>query len=209
MRKLIVILICTLAGAGSVMAQTSLAEIQAAVAATTSELEQVDAMLADADPNRRLAALQLLIGSGHPVYMKRAKEVGLLSSDPEMQRVAIAATFDQGGPFRLELDLSQLSGETSLHDLIEDYGGSIDDSIKLGRVTFSTLPYDHEKKCWPSANSDRCLIIPTGAAYSLDGWEYGSGSLQLQPDGTMLGSFNFVRGGYTRVGAPARIPLAE
>ena len=209
MRKLLLTLICSLAGAGAAMAQTSLADIQAAVAASSSELDQVDAMLADTDPNRRLAALKLLIASGEPLFVKRAKEVGLLSSDPEMQKVAVAATLDQGGPFRLEIDLSQLEEGSSMHKLIQDYDGSIDETAKLGRVTFSTLPYDADRKCWPAADGKVCAIIPTGAAYSLDEWQYGSGSLELQPDGALTGTFNFNRGGFERVGAPARIPLAE
>lgn len=208
--KYLLVLLSLLSGIGVASAQQSLAEIQAAVAATSSELDQVDAMLADVDPNRRLAALQLLIASGNPVYMKRAKEVGLLSSDPEMQRVALAATFDQGGPFRLELDLSNAGeAEGVLRDRIADYNGNVDETRKLGQVTFSTGPYDPAMKCWPFPGDDNCAIIPSGAAYSLNGWRYGAGSLQLQPDGTLLGSFSVNRSGSSRLSAPARVPLAE
>jgi hypothetical protein len=210
MKLILAVYIFALLGVQSAAAQKTLAEIQSAVSVAASELEAVDALLNDPDQNKRLAAMQMLVQSGNPTYIKRAKEVGLFSSDAEMRRAAIGAVLDQGGPFRLELDLSQAGDAAKdVRWWIYNHRGSVDDSLMVGQVTFSPMPYSADTKCWASSDKRQCFLIPTGAAYSLDGWHDGSGSLKLMPDGALLGTFSVNISGRSNKSVPARIPLAE
>jgi len=125
------------ASAGSARAQMSIDDIEAAVENGTDELSRVDALLADPDQNRRIAGIQLLLASGNPLYVKRAREAGLLSSDPDMQLAALKATLDAGGGIQMVFDLANLPADAlkAWQAVIADYGSMSIDG-KTGTVTY-------------------------------------------------------------------------
>lgn len=190
-------------------AQTSLADIKAKLAGKTSELAEVDAMLAAPDKNSRVAAMELLLASGNPVFVQRAKEVGLFSSDPEMQSAALRAIFDAGGPFRVLLDLTTAKeDQTGARTWLSNYQGAWDSDGKVGSYTFSTRPYSEGKKCWQFLSGSNCAFTITGTSVSLGDWSNVAGTLTLDSAGSLTGSFRVT---YDRkyVPIPATIPLAE
>lgn len=189
-------------------AQMSLSDIKAKLGEKTSELEEVDALLANPDRNQRLAAMELLLQSGNPTFIKRAKEIGLFSSDPEMQVSALRAIFEGGGPFKIEFTLTD--DENARNGIIRwlDWAkGNWQTDGKLGSWTFQTDKYDAKDRCWKFKGNKNCALILSGNTVLLQDWTYGSGSLQLDSEGSLLGSFRHTNGSYPPV--PARIPLAE
>lgn len=175
--------------ATSAFAQMSLDEIEASVGGMSDEMARVDALLAEPDQNKRLAAMKMLIQSGNPLYESRARETGLFSSEKEMQRVALAAIFDGGGPFRADFSLSGVDeDEAKIRSWIKYVGGTLFEDGKMGQVTIYTSAYDEERKCWPlKSNENHCAFTPTGDYYVLD-WDMSfRGTLALTTEAVLAG----------------------
>lgn len=198
-----------LAGAPApLLAQTSLADIMSQLDARTSELEQVDALLADADANRRLAAMELLIKSGNPAFIQRATEVGIFSSDEELKRAALRAVFDGGGPFRILINYAGSSeNQEGIKNWISGQNGSWDDTTKTATLLFGTRAFNEQKQCWEFADDSRCAFKMVGPTISIDGWYYSNGTFALNESGQLIGSFRVAHAKYTPV--PAIIPIVE
>lgn len=190
------------------VAQASLDEIENQLNAGTSDLERVDQMLASEDANRRIAAMEALLNSGNPTFVRRAQHVGLLSSDPGMQIAALDAILDKGGPLRFEFDFSQLTGEAlkSWNSLIADYG-TLAISGKGGTIVFDVQGYNEEKRCHVTVqNRSSCFAQIAGAkvSFPLDFWSRVRGVASLSADGAMTGEMS-----YDGFIAPFRVPLVE
>lgn len=193
---------------GFAHAQSSLADIMSELDARTSELEQVDALLGSPDPNRRFAAMELLMKSGNPAFVQRATEVGIFSSDEELKRSALRAVFDAGGPFRI---LINYAGSTDDQNGIKQWlgsDGSWDDSSRIGTYVFRTQPFDEREQCWLFVNSRACAFRIVGSVVSIDGWNRATGTLELDAAGKLVGSFRYtLNNAYVTV--PATIPIVE
>lgn len=187
-------------------AETSLKEILDHLDAKTEEYNQVDQILASADRNKRIAAMELLLNSKNPVFIKRAKETGLFSSDAELQEAALKAIFESAGPFRLVLDLGDSDEEKTRGKSWAKNGGSLSDDGRTATFSFRTDPFDSKENCWKFHGYPTCAIYLTATTISLQDWTTGSGTLKLGTDGTLSGSF-LVKGANTAL--PAKIPLID
>lgn len=200
--------LCLAAGwAPPASTQTSLKDIVAGVDARSSELEQVDALLRDPDRNRRIAAMELLLKSGNPVFVARAREVGLFSADPELQRAALGAIFDAGGPFKLVVDLTKSPDDKNR--IKAWFGSRLSWDVDSGKgiYLFTTKPFDETMKCWSFGDSPNCAFTIVGKSISIDGWPEGTGTFELGGDGNLAGYIRYTNG--NNVPVPAVIPLVE
>ncbi len=191
-----------------VQAQFSLDEIEANVGSLSDEMTRVDALLSDPDPNKRLAAMDMLIKSGNLDYAARAKEVGLFSSDKQMQRRALNAIFDNGGPFRVDALLNVVADDkTWARSFIKTYDGSFRDNDSIGSVIIYLGEFDKTAGCWPARGQSYCSITPTGDQYviRIGGMLQLDGILSLGADGVLSGSGIFRE----METFPIRINLAE
>ena len=208
-----VALLALAAGTSGVPARaaSSLADIQKAVDESSSELDQVDALLADPDANKRLTAIKALLASGNPVWVKRAKEVGLFSSDPELQQAVVTAILDSGGPFRMDITLAD-EDKTGIRNWLNYVKGDFDDENGIGHYTFRIQQFDSKEMCWKfvdqqARQSGNCAFTPTGNNYSMNGGYYTSGNVSLNAEGALVGKLRFTNGNYSAVAIS--IPLAE
>lgn len=171
------------------LAQKSLADIQAEVAAGSSDLAQVDAMLADPDPNKRIAAMVALLGSGNPVFIQRAKEAGLLSSDVAMQTTALKATLDAGGPLQIDLSLAGLESKalSGWQERIVSYG-TLGADGKTASYTVNVAGYDPENKCHKVLNDGSCMLWLDGTVLTISLPASVKATVRLDTSGAMSGS---------------------
>lgn len=175
-------------------AQLSLEEIEASVGDMSDEMARVDALLAEPDQNKRLAAMEMLIKSGNPLYEQRARETGLFSSDKEMQRVALKAILDAGGPFRVEVPVQGLNEEATRvrHWVTRTNNGSLFEGDTKGQFLVYTSAYDEETRCWAfEGNSNKCAFVQSGDHYILRDWSDFEGTIRLSTDGVMIGEGAF------------------
>jgi hypothetical protein len=182
-----------------VRAQMSLEDIKGQLEAGASELDEVDTLLADPDQNRRIAAMQLLLKSGNPLFERRAREAGLLSSDPDMRVAALKAVLEAGNPFKITLNLGDLD-----EDLRQAWSqrlsgeGPFSDNGRAVTLTFQIGGYNESLKCYPLlANSNVCALVLAGSEIALP-WTFYStmnGLLRLDESGQLVGEVSYSRGG--------------
>lgn len=169
-------------------AQLSLDDIEATVGGLSDEMARVDVLLAEPDQNKRLAAMEMLIKSGNPLYAQRARETGLFSSDKEMQRVALKAIFDAGGPFRIEVPVQGLNeDETRVRRWVLDNQGSLFDGDTKGQFLIYTSAYDEAEKCWKFKGKSYCAFVQSGDHYVLRDWGNFEGTVRLSTNGLLVG----------------------
>lgn len=183
-----------LAGSCSAQAQMSLDDIEASIGGLSDEMVRVEALLSNEDANKRLAAMDMLIKSGNPDYALRAREMGLFSSDKQMQRRALAAIFDAGGPFRVDIPLQGVDEEkTRIRGYIHDWDtGVLRDNESVGQFLVYLGAFDATKQCWPYRNNKSyCAITPTGNQYVFTDSSTFIGSFVLLPDGTLSGQGSY------------------
>lgn len=190
----------------SASAQTSLKSITDQLDANTEEFNEVDKILASPDRNRRIAGMELLLASKNPVFIKRAKETGLLSSDAELQEAALKAIFEAGGPFRLIVDLGDGDDDKTRGKQWATSAATLDAEGTTATYSFRVDPFDPKENCWKFHGYPTCAIYLTGTAISLQDWSTGTGILKLGTDGALGGSF-LVRG--AKIGLKAKIPLID
>lgn len=202
------LLAVSLALGGGARAETKLDDIISAVNAGQSELDKVDALLADPNRNKRIAAMTLLLKSGNPSFVARAKEIGLTSTDTEMQAAALGAIFDAGGPFKMVFDLSKSDDEKNGVKNWLGGDGSWDEGSQRALYVFKTKPYDPKKKCWTPANTDTyCAFTIVGRTIAFGPWTSGVGSFELNGEGKLVGAFRNTNG--DNVPVAVEIPLME
>lgn len=167
--------------------------------AADQELVKFEEVLNGSNTQRALRAMKFMLTSKKPQLVRYAKEFGLLSAEKLFRDEALRSVFDEGGPFRIELDLSTIDEEKSRIKEYINYlkGGYSADGTK-GYYVFRTVPYDTKLGCWKFLSSNNCAFYLANASVSLKGWNYGAGSLTLGNDGVMRGTLRYT----TRTGAP-------
>lgn len=181
-----------LAGAMPAQAQFSLDDIEASIGSLSDEMARVDALLGDTDPNKRLAAMDMLIKSGNVDYATRAKEVGLFSSDKQMQRRALAAIFDSGVPLRIDFPLANVDeDETRVRSMIKYFDGSVREGSAYGQILLHLGKFDIENTCWTYKGRSDCAVVPTGDHYVMPSFFYRTGAFRLNASGVLEGDMTY------------------
>jgi hypothetical protein len=188
-------------------AQISLDDIEASIGGRIGELERVEQLLSHPEPNRRIAAMELLLKSGDPAFVRKAREFGLFSDDHQLRQAAVRAIFDAGGAFRIETEAPR-DGSTSLGDVMRMYGGAVDNEGRGSIPFILSGDFDSKKVCWlrTTTRDDQCALRPTGESIHLADWNYTTGEFKLDDEGNLSGFLL-----YRNTGHPigARIPLVD
>ncbi|MEM9781229.1 MAG: hypothetical protein AAF899_02030 [Pseudomonadota bacterium] len=198
--------------AGPATAQTTIdafhekdAEAAASEGVADADLAKFEDVLNGGDVDRAIRAMRFMIESEKPRLVRAAKTFGLRSVNPLFQEEAMKAIFQQGGPFRLELDLTTADEEVSRMQYFTDWlGGTVSVDKASGYYTFALGGYDEKKKCWLNIANNKCLLTQALTTVDLAGVPYASGNLELNGNGVLEGAFKYKSGG---VSVPARIEL--
>lgn len=175
-------------------AQSLLDDLESAVADRAGELARVDKLLMNPDPNNRIAAMEKLLGSGDPLYVQKAKEVGLFSADVRLRQAAIRSILNEGGSMRAEFDIpAGKSDLTAIYDWLSRLKGSWSEDGKTGYFSFGLGKYNSENDCWSWPGSSACSLRLSGEKVSIANWSGGSYSatatMSLDDTGALTGPF--------------------
>lgn len=187
------------------------AELQAQTSASLEEIRKFEEVLNGEDADRAMRAMRFMLASGKPALVRRAREFGAYSVEPLFREEFLRATFDQGGPFQMVVDLGSEADEENdvAKILVKEYDGSLSSDKQTVSMSFFLSPYDEEKRCWKFGNynllKEWCAIYLTGDSVSLQGWRSLTGELSLDDKGTLEGTVQGFKGEPKR----ARIVLIE
>lgn len=194
-----ILLLC----AGLVAAQTqSAADIRKLVDKRVESLNEYQQLLADPDPQRALAAMQIMLESDDAVLQRMALDYGIYSPTPAVRSTALDALLKTMPALRVTLDGSGLKGDDFQKEVVH-VGGSV---TKDGKGFFSKHvgPFDAERGCYLEKGHNRCLFRHSDAGAAILLWN-NWWPLQLAADGHLVGSGTMPRFS----GVPISIPVTR
>lgn len=186
-RKLSIILVLGLLGAShGINAQSlSAADIAAMVDERMGGVEEYAALLDDPDPDRSLAAMQIMIGLDDPQISRMALQHGLTSTNPAVRRAALKGYFDTQPNLEFNIDGSNfdLAGLTTR---MANVSGSVDANGN-GFMTYRVGAFDEEMNCYVYQNwPNQCLVQLSESSVSITAWRK-TASFRLDETGVLIG----------------------
>jgi hypothetical protein len=149
-------------------------QLQAMIDQRVNQQNPYQALLADPDPQRSLAAMQLMLESGDKALIGLALEFGLLSPNPQVRRVALEAYIATSPVLTLKLDGAKVKDNDYLNIVRGHLGGVVDpDRIGFARLDVGELSEDgscylqaKKRNCLFTINSDGVFLSALGERFS-------------------------------------------
>lgn len=171
------------------LAQISLEDLNAEVGKRVETLSTFDDALADSDPRKALAAMQIMIERGDADQRRMAIRSGLYSTDLAMRATVLRAILNSAPNLIFEIkpvgdEVNQYYGRA-----VGNFSGTVkpDNSASVIRKVGK---WDEEKQCWDdSTRQARCIVTLNADVVSvfLDSWA----QLRLDNTGRLTGPANF------------------
>jgi hypothetical protein len=151
-------------------------------------MEAVDeyaALLNNPDPDRSLAAMQLMIGLDDPQVSRMALQYGLTSTSPAVRRAALKAYFDAGPVLDIFIDGSSLDRD-NLTSAINQRDGTVD-SAGTAFLSYKVGSFDAANGCYDfHSNANYCLITLSETSVGIGLWGRWA-PMTLNAEGTLTG----------------------
>jgi hypothetical protein len=132
-------------------------QLQAMIDERLNQQNPYEAILTDPDPERSLAAMEIMIDSGDPELVSMALEFGLLSPNPAVRRIAVERYFDTQPVLAAKFDGSQASSERSFRTVVEAFNGTLDQN-NIGYAQIGVGPRSDDGLCFLEPGRDTCRI---------------------------------------------------
>ncbi len=166
-------------------AQTSAGDIAALVDQKMDAIDEYSALLNDPDPERSLAAMQLMIGHDDQQVSRMALQHGLTSTSPAVRRAALKAYFDSGPVLNIFIDGSSLDRD-NLVTYVNQRGGTVDGD-GTAFLSYKVGAFDDNDGCYDfHSNANYCLITLSEASVGIGLWGRWA-PLTLNAEGTLTG----------------------
>jgi len=187
-------IITALAGALPALASAqsvSLEEFAAQVDERAQTLGGYRAYLTDPDPNRAMAAMEIMLESGEPGLVQMALSEGLYSPNPEMRQTALKAYMAGKPSIGLYFDGSAVTEELMdeyNHIVTYAYRGGVGPN-KRASTSFKVGEWSDEFGCYLNQNVENyCLarINATTVSILLPGVDYGGSNDDVAPQWVTL-----------------------
>ncbi len=148
-------------------------------------VDEYAALLNDPDPERSLAAMQLMIGLDDPQVRRMALQHGLTSTSPPVRRAALKAYFDGGPVLDIFIDGSSLDRK-SLTSYINQRSGTVNGD-GTAFLSYKVGPFDDANGCYDfQSNASYCLITLSETSVGIGLWGRWT-PLTLNAEGTLTG----------------------
>ena len=179
-----------------VYAQTSAAEMLEKARARSREMEELKAVLNGPDQNMRLAAFDVMVGSGDEAMRQIALDLGLASADPLMQAMAFKESILSLNRlvFSLEIDTREPEAVQQKAQAILAAKGST--------YTIAVTKPDRKTGVFTIKTSHQGQVTGTTLTFKNG---YDTGQLDLVDETTIKGQVSLYKGGYGGFIATAKI----
>lgn len=184
--RLMIALIVVLA-ASAVAAQVSLDDADEVMDARSKELRAFQDRLNDADPDRALAVLKLLIVKGDPDQRRLAIRHGLQSTDSAIRATTLRAILDSKPTLVLTFVPVSEEPDTYYFRTIKQSAGVVKDD-KSSEVLRKISGFDEKEQCWTYTHGvyTPCLARMRGEVVNIN---FGGswGNYTLDNSGKLIG----------------------
>lgn len=178
------------------VAQTSAAEMLEQARARAREMEELKAVLNGPDQNMRLAAFDVMVGSGDEAMRQIAIDTGLASADPLMQAMAFKETILGLSRIVLTLEIDTSQPE-AVQAKAQQYANS-----NGYTYTIPIIGVDKKTGVFTIYSSNTGQVNGLEVTFKNS---YNTGTLTLVDETTIKGPVSLYKGGYGGFIATAKI----
>lgn len=166
---------------GPLMAQSlTVEELRAKIDQRVAAVNPYQELLADPDPARSMAAVEIMLESKDVVLERMAIEFGLLSSSPAVRRRALDAYLAAGPSLTMRLDGSKTESPSFAQLLRGSWRGSVD-ADGVAYTTWKVGGFDESEGCYLFEGYSQCFVKVSANGVAISGSNL---SAQLQNDGS-------------------------
>lgn len=161
-------------------------EIQAQIDQRVQTLNPYAELLNDPDPARSLAAIQIMMESGDPDLERMAREFGLLSPSPQVQRAALEAFLATGPILSMRFDGSSVRDEDFVPRLRSRFEATVGpDKIAFWKAKVGE--FDPAQGCYVYDGSSACFVTVNADGIFFSGQSYRARA-RIDESGSVAGS---------------------
>lgn len=143
-------------------------ELEAMINERVNAQNPYQSFLADPDPQRSLAAMQIMLESGDDDLVRMALEFGLLSPNPTVRRIAVEAFMATGPILSIRFDGSATEDNDYVSFVRSRMSGTVDpDGVGFARATVGPLSGDGN--CFVDTYRGACLVTVNSDGVFLSG----------------------------------------
>lgn len=161
-------------------------DLLAAVDAQAQDLSAYHEILADPDPSRAVAAMQIMLGSGDPVLERMALEAGLFSSNPTIRMLAVSSYMDTSPSLSVHIDGSGL--DEIQRSYFAEHLNALGGTVSANAIGFISVSIGEAiGRCWDVDDEGACGAWLNDTTLS---FEYQSLTANgvLSDQGTLVGN---------------------
>jgi len=162
-------------------------ELRAQIDARLAAQNPYQELLNDPDPQRSLAAMEVMLDAGDPVLTKMAVEFGMLSPNPEVQRTALHGIMSTGPVLTLRLDGTGIEDPHFKGSILQWLKGSVSDE-GVGHATVAFGDWSPDLSCYVLASDGACGLTVNAEGNFLRIGGTATVQLTLGDDGLLTGS---------------------
>ncbi len=158
-------------------------ELSALIDQRVEGLDPYQALLNDPDPARSRAAVQIMMETRNPDLVRMAREFGLLSPNPEVQRLALEAFLATGPVLSIRFDGAGLEETYFANDARGNLDASLDPDL-AAHWTARVGAFDPAQGCFVGEGRETCFVTVgfdgvrlAGKGFTARGALDGAGSL--------------------------------
>ncbi|MEL6574220.1 MAG: hypothetical protein AAFQ64_21460 [Pseudomonadota bacterium] len=172
---------------GAYSQSLSVEELQAQIDARVEALNPYQELLADPDPDRSMAAMDIMITSGDPILVDMAIEFGLLSSNPDVREMALNGFLATGPTLTIAFDGSVTDDSAFRRVLLGSWQGAEGENSVV-YATWKIGPFNEALSCYEfDGYSGQCYMRISPGGVSLSGSNL-SGQLSNDGSGQLNGT---------------------
>lgn len=170
-------------------AQVTLDQLNEDVGKRVETLSSFDDALADPDPRRALAAMQIMIEKGDADQRRMAIRAGLYSTDLAIRATVLRAILNSAP--NLIVEIAPVGEEVNQYyaRLVSQFGGTLKPD-NTASVVVKVDAWDPKEQCWRQPAGNRSCIVKLNAdvvSLILDSWA----QLRLDNEGNLTGPATF------------------
>ncbi|WP_430511364.1 hypothetical protein [Pannonibacter phragmitetus] len=125
-------------------------DIKGKIDAKVSAVSEYQALLNDQDPNRSIAAMEVMLESGDPKLVRMALDYGIYSPNPVVQRLALEGYLGGSPNMGIYTNVEGGAKDARYKNVIQDYLRGSVDAAGQGYFLAPIGKFNPETRCYPS-----------------------------------------------------------
>ncbi|SUB02236.1 Uncharacterised protein [Pannonibacter phragmitetus] len=162
-------------------------DIKSKIDAKVATVSEYQALLNDSDPNRSMAAMEVMLESGDPKLVRMALDYGIYSPNPVVQRLALEGFLSSAPNMSIYTNVEGGAKDARYKRSIHDYLYGSVDAAGQGYFVAPIGAFNPETRCYPSKlRNTACFLTISDLGVSIEVLDRKA-ALRMNDKGELVG----------------------